>query len=80
MTGFLTALAANFIFIGYSIVEAFVFMLAFNCLAPFLNDNIICLPVTNIGYWVTLSLFLIIHFIGGFIKNIVPTLIKVDNK
>ena len=78
-TGFIVGIFKNLIFIAYSVVEAFVFMIAFNAFAPFFNTNLYELPVVEIGYWESLSLFVVIHFIGGFIKKLSPFSISVNS-
>ena len=73
-------LVKNIFWVGYSFVEAFVFMIAFNYAAPLLVDyGVTWLPVTEVGYWFTLSMFLLIGFVGNFIKKLTPTIIKVNN-
>ncbi len=79
MIGFLIGLAKNMMFVGYSIVNALLFMWVFNYFAPFINVNIVQLPVTNLSYWQCFSLFILIHFIGGFIKRLSPFSFNVNN-
>lgn len=73
-------LIKNTFWVGYSFVEALVFMWAFNYAAPIFNThwyNI--LPVVHVEYWFVLSMFLLIGFIGNFIKKLTPTIVKVSN-
>ena len=80
MFGILMGIVKNMVFVGYSIIEALVFMIAYNNLAPFINDNLICLPVANIEYWNCVSMFILIHFIGRFIGKISPLRINLKNE
>ena len=72
-------LVKNIFWVGYSFVEALIFMWAFNYAAPILvTYGFDWLPTTNIDYWFSLSVFLLIGFIGTFIKKLVPTIVKVN--
>ena len=79
MIGFLMAIVKNFFFIGWSVIEALVFMIAFNYLAPAFSEKIYVLPVLNLEYLQCLSLFILIHFIGRFIQRLTPTIISLKN-
>jgi hypothetical protein len=80
MIGFLIGLVRNMMFVGYSIVEAFVLMLAFNNLAPFIHENAFCLPFINIGYWQTVSVLIVMSFLGKFIQKINPFKFEVKHE
>ena len=77
--GFLLALMKNFFFVGYSIIEALVFMIAFNYLAPFISDKLYELPVVDLKYLQCLALFILIHFVCQFIHRLTPKLVSVNN-
>ena len=81
LSPFVIGLAKNIFWVGYSFVEALVFMWAFNYAAPIIASyGYDWLPTTNIGYWFTLSLFLLIGFIGTFINKLIPTIVKINQK
>ena len=76
----LLGIVKNFLFLGYFIIESFIFMWAFNYFAPWFSDNLFELPVIHIGYWITFCLFILIHFIGGFIKQLSPFSLSIKQK
>lgn len=78
--GFLIGLLTQMMFVGYSIVEAFIFMLAFNYFAPWFSENLYHLPVIHVSYWVCISGFILIHYIGNFIGKLTPKIVKIENK
>ena len=79
LTGIFGGLVKNLLWVGFSIVDSLLFMWVFNYLAPDLIEWGVPLPVDNIGWWFSLSLFLLIGFIVKFIATITPTIIKIDN-
>lgn len=80
MLGFLLNIWLKIEFVGYSLVEALIFFFAFNYLAPFVNENLLTLPVTHLSYWICLSLFIMIHFIGEFISKLSPKLVTIKTE
>lgn len=79
LTGMLTGLFKNFIWVGYSMVEALIFMWVFNFIAPELIVWGLTLPVLHIGYKFSLALFLSIGFIGSWIGTLTPKIISINN-
>ena len=80
MFGFFFNLWVKIEFIGYAIVEAFIFYLAFNFFAPFFSENIFTLPVVKLSYLICLSLFVMIHYIGTFIGKLTPKLVSISTE
>ena len=78
MLGFLLGVLKNFIFVGYSIVEAFVFMVAFNYLAPEVLTWGVNLPVSHFDYWTCLAIFILVHFFGQFINKLFPKFASIN--
>lgn len=80
MIGFLLSIVKNLFFIGFSIVESVVFMIAFNYMAPFVHAEMYELPVVNLTYLQCLALFILIHFVGRFVNTLFPTIISIKNR
>lgn len=79
--GFFVGLWKNLMWVAFSIVEAFVFMLAYNHLAPEMtNCGYTFLPTDHISWWTSLSIFLIIGFVSTWFKKFIPTLVSINNK
>jgi len=81
LVGFLLGTIKNLIWVSYSAVEALLFMWVFNYLAPkFVDWGWNFLPVEHINYWTSLCLFLAVAFLGGWIKKLTPSIVKVKNQ
>lgn len=80
MLGIFGSIVKNFIWIGYSIIESLVFMWVFNYAAPYMVEYGLTLPFVSITWKLSLCLFLLIGFVGNWIKTIIPTLVKIENK
>ena len=82
--GFIAGLISYSIQLGYSVVKAFVFWIAFNYFAPIFSEQVLHLPITHITYWFALSFFFVLTIlsdvVGSFLKSLIPTLIKVEHK
>lgn len=78
--GIITGLISYGIQLGFNIIKALVFWLAFNYFAPFFSESVLQLPVTHISYWISLSFFFIVSIVGDVIQSLTPTIIKVENK
>lgn len=84
MIGALTSFFKNMIWLGFSLVESIVFTLAFNYLAPKVNEIYLTaytwkLPFTHVKYWHVFAFFIVIHYIGQFIQNVTPKIVHVTN-
>lgn len=80
LVGFITGIFKNLIWISYSIVESFIFMLAFNYIAPQLSSWGVSIPVTHINWMTSLCVFILIGFIGGWIKTLIPNFCQTNKK
>lgn len=65
-------------------VESIVFTLAFNYLAPKVNEIYLTaytweLPFVHVGYWHVFAFFIVIHYIGTFIQHVTPKIVNVNN-
>lgn len=76
MIGFLFGIWKNLEYLGWSLVEAFVFMLAFNYMAPRI-DTLVSIPVTEVKYLEAFCIFILVHYIGKWIKSLSPFRIDV---
>ena len=88
MIGMLLSFLKNWIWLCFTVVESLVFTLAFNFLAPRVNEIylITCkwkLPFTHVHYWHVFAFIIVIHYLGQFIQNITPKFFyynKTDDK
>lgn len=78
LVGFFLSLWKNLVFLGYSLIEALVFMVAFNYALPMINmySGLVLLELT---YWNTFSIFVLIHFVGQFVSKLSPFKLSVSN-
>jgi len=80
MFGALLGFMKNMMWVGFTLIEAFVFRLAYNYAAPTLIENFnLKFTLDNIDYWFTVSVFLLVGFLGGWIKKLTPKFISVKN-
>lgn len=81
MIGIILGFFKNMIWVGFTLVEGLVFMIAFNYLAPILMSKwtLTFLPTTHVGYWESVSLFIVIGFLGKFVKKLSPLSVNVKN-
>jgi len=82
--GILLSFLKNLIWIGFSLIESIMFTLAFNFLAPKINEIYLMslswkLPFVHVGYWHVFAFFIVIHYLGQFIQNITPKIISINN-
>ena len=78
MIGFLLGIVKNLFFIGYSLIESIVFYYAYGYLMPYIAKSY-GVSIPELTYWHCFSLFILIHFVGKFIKLISPFNIKIKN-
>jgi len=81
--GMLLSFLKNLIWIGYSLVESVMLTLAFNFLAPRVNEIYLAtytwkLPFTHVGYWHVFAFFIVIHYVGVFIQNLTPKFVNIQ--
>lgn len=82
MIGFLVGLVTRFMWLGYLVIEAFIFKVAFNLWVPYFNSlNLMeyTVPEFHLSFLGSFGLFVLIHYIGKFIKSLVPTLVSVSS-
>ena len=75
----------NLIWIGFSLIESIMLTLAFNFLAPRVNEIYLAtstwkLPFTHVGYWHVFAFFIVIHYLGSFIQQLTPKIAYFTNK
>jgi hypothetical protein len=84
MIGMILSFFKNMIWLGFSLVESLVFTLAFNFLAPRVNEIYLVnitwkLPFVHVHFWHVFTFFIVIHYVGQFIQNITPKIVNVTN-
>jgi hypothetical protein len=82
MIGMLLSFFKTWIWLTFNIVEAAVLTLAFNYLAPKMNEFYLTtwkLPFVQINYWHVFALFIVIHYLGKFIQDLTPKLFYYNN-
>lgn len=84
MIGALMSFIKNMLWLGFSLVEAVVLTLAFNYLAPRINEIYLVsvqwkLPFTHIQYWHAFALLILVHYVGLIINNLTPKFVNVTN-
>ena len=79
MIGFLTGILTKLFFLGFALVEAFIFMIAFNFLAPTFSEKIVSINVTHVTYWESFAIFVLAHLIGGLIQSLTPKIVNLNN-
>jgi hypothetical protein len=77
MIGMLLSFIKNWIWLTLTIVESLVFTVAFNYLAPRVNEIYLAastwkLPFTHVRYWHVFAFIIVIHYLGQFVQNITP--------
>jgi hypothetical protein len=77
MLGIFYSFLKNWIWLTYTIVESLVFTLAFNYLAPRVNEIYLAtytfkLPFEHVRYFHVFAFFIVIHYVGNFIQTITP--------
>jgi len=83
MLGMLLSFFKTWIWLTYNIVEAAVLTLAFNYLAPRVNELYLTtwkLPFVQINYWHVFAFFIVIHYVGNFIQTLTPKLFYYKNE
>jgi len=83
--GFMMGLLKNFIFVGFSAVEAFVFRIVWNYLVIAINAFVLLqfdyvTHFSTISYYQSWAFFILIHFIGQFISKVSPFSVSVKSK
>jgi hypothetical protein len=79
--GIIVSIVKNLIWVGYAAGEALLFMWVFNYMVPkFPEWGWNFLPTVEILYLESLCLFLLIGFISNWIKKLIPTLVKIEQK
>ena len=77
MFGIIVSFVKNWIWLTYTVFESLIFMVAFNYLAPKVNEFYLTtwkLPFVHVSYWHVFAFFIVIHYIGQFIQTITPKL------
>ena len=77
MIGALMGIIKNFFWIGYTVIDALIFMWVFNAIAFDLVTWGLWLPITTVSWGTAIAFFLLIGFVGKLIKTLVPTLISI---
>jgi hypothetical protein len=83
MLGMLLSFFKTWIWLTYNIVEAAVLTLAFNYLAPRVNELYLTtwkLPFVHVTYWHVFAFFIVIHYVGNFIQTLTPKLFYYKNE
>lgn len=83
LLGVFASFIKNLIWIGFSLIESVMFTLAFNFLAPKVNEIYLVtstwkLPFTHVGYWHVFAFFILIHYLGVFIQNVTPKIVNIQ--
>ncbi len=84
MIGALMSFVKNLIWLGFSLVEAVVLTLAFNYLAPRINEIYLVasqwkLPFEHVQYWHIFALLVLVHYLGLIINNLTPKFVNITN-
>lgn len=84
MLGILVSFVKNWIWLTYTVFESLILMVAFNYLAPKLNEIYLAsytwkLPFTHVGYWHVFAFIIVIHYLGQFIQTITPKIVCFNN-
>lgn len=76
---YLTSFIVMFFKLGYAIVSAIFYKIAWNTIAPIYLDF---LPekYLNISYWKFVAIILVIQFVGEIISTLIPKIIKIEHK
>lgn len=76
---YLLALIQVFVKIGFAIVVAIPFRIAWNGIAPIYLDFLPKLYL-NIPYWHFVGILLVVSFVGELIQELTPKFVKVEQK
>lgn len=78
MIGFLIGFATRMMWLGFAVVEAFIFKVAWNLWIPYFNDlNLITykIPEFHLSFLGAFGLFVIVYYVGKFIQMLMPSII-----
>lgn len=82
MIGFLLGLWTRCMWLGYAVVEAFIFKVAFNLWVPYFNGLDLFLykiPEFHLTFLGSFGFFIILYYVGKFIQTIVPQITNIKN-